>query len=122
MIDHDEAVTLAKRVLSLRLQRVRHLPKELLGEPGWGLLLVLFIADAQGRPLTASEAAERAGASKQTAERWYKALRAFDLVAYAEPPTDGSQIVLTPLGIDAVERCMEDARKELAPRPGLPDV
>ena len=122
MIGHDEAARLARIVLDLRNRRAEHLPAELLGEQSWGILLALFVADAEGERLTAADACARVGGSSVVAVRWLYALERYGLVA-CEAQCEGRQLVaLTASGISAVEACMQDAQIWMASKPDAPDA
>lgn len=101
----------------LRNKRAEHLPADLLGEQSWGILLAMFVADAEGERLTAAEACARAGGSPAVAVRWLYALEQYGLVA-CEAACEGRQLVaLSPAGISAIEACMDDARRWMVSRP-----
>jgi CTP-dependent riboflavin kinase len=117
LIGHDEAASLARIVLALRNKRAEHLPVDLLGEQAWGILLAMFVADAESERLTAAEACARAGGSSAVAMRWLHALEQYGLVA-CEMACESRQLVaLTPAGISAIEACMEDARRWMVSKP-----
>ena len=46
------------------------LPKELFAEPGWDLLLELFVADSNGHRLTARDVSDRANIPPTVLSRW----------------------------------------------------
>lgn len=70
----DRAAALAAAMLAFRRYRSETLPAELFGEPGWELLLELFVADAQGRRITGKEVSERSSISPTVLSRWLKHL------------------------------------------------
>lgn len=116
MIENDEAAQLATIVLELRKRRYEHLPESMFGEHAWGILLAMFIADAEGSRATAYDIFEAAGCSASSGKRWMAALM-FDQLVVSEGPCDGSNMVsLTPGGIHAVEKCMQDAQALMAVR------
>ena len=116
MIDNDEAAQLARIVLKLRKKRYDHLPESMFGEHAWGILLAMFIADAEGSRTTAYDIFDAAGCSASSGKRWMAALMSDHLVV-TEGQCDGRNIVsLTPSGIHAVERCMQDAQTLMAVR------
>lgn len=112
----DDVARLARRVLRLRRKRTDHLPAELFGEHAWNLLLVLFIADAEGERLSARVASERADVDERVGARWITALEALELVASHERCDDGHLVALTPKGVHAVEACMMDSLPVMVPR------
>lgn len=116
-IAHDEAARLARTVLTLRHKRVDHLPAELFGDQAWGMLLVLFIADADGERVTAYETFDRVGVAYPVGKRWFAALASMDL-ATSNGPCDGHNVIgLTARGITAIEACMQDAAKWMVTKP-----
>ena len=61
-------------MLDFRRTRLSILPPELFAEPAWDLLLELFIADAEGRRLTARQVCLRSGIAPSVMSRWLKHL------------------------------------------------
>lgn len=102
---------MAAELLELRRQRSEHLPALLLGEDVWGLLLVLFIADAAGERFDADEACCRAGKPAPLFHRWLDILGTEGLVARAVRWSRHEIVTLKPKGLQAVEACMQDALK-----------
>lgn len=107
MLEHDEAVILAKALIEGRFRRSRHLPADLFGEHAWHLLLVLFIADAEGTMTTIARAAAATGITRTVAERWVRLLAERQLVS-ASDRHDGEVVSLTPQGLEGVEACLHD--------------
>lgn len=66
----DRAASTAVAILNLRRVRSEMLPPELFAEPGWDLLLELFVADAHGHRLTAREVSNRADIPPSVLSRW----------------------------------------------------
>lgn len=66
----------AKRLLAQRRQREALLGRELAGEPAWTMLLNLFVAYEQGRPLEVMKLCAEAGAPPATALRWFSSFAA----------------------------------------------
>lgn len=111
MIDHDEAAKLARIVLHLRQRRVDHLPAGLFGESAWGMLLAMFIADAEGRRITAHDLFAQVEASSAQGQRWLRVLMDMGLTASEGPCTGQNIVSLTAQGISAIEACMMDAQQ-----------
>lgn len=59
MAKRDQSAATAEAILKFRRIRSAILPRELFAEPGWDLLLELFVADANGHRLTARDVADR---------------------------------------------------------------
>lgn len=120
MIENDEAAQLARIVLDLRKKRYEHLPENMFGEHAWGILLAMFVSDAEGRHATAQDVFGLAGCSASSGRRWMAALKAENLVV-SEGSSEGSDTVsLTPRGIHAVEQCMQDAQTLMGVRSSRP--
>jgi hypothetical protein len=106
---HDEAAALARTIFDLRRRRADHLPADILGEACWGMLLIMFIADAAGTRLTAYDLFAEATVHPPTGKRWMAVLMEAGL-ASSEGPCMGANVVsLTAKGISAIEACMQDA-------------
>lgn len=80
----------ARQILAMRQARQDHLPTILFGEPGWELLLQLFVAEADRRQLSAAQCVALSGAPPSTAARWIQLLVEEGLVA-----DDGQAVSLT---------------------------
>ncbi len=109
-MENDEAAQLARSVLALRRKRYEHLPQDLFGEHAWGILLAMFVADAEGKRVTGGDVFASAGCTSASGRRWMAALMEYDLVVGQGPRDDVDIVSLTPSGIHAVERCMQDAQ------------
>jgi hypothetical protein len=71
---NDPAAGLAASMLEFRRERAEILPAELFSEPAWDLLLELFLADAEGRHITARGVAMRSNISPGVMSRWLRHL------------------------------------------------
>jgi hypothetical protein len=74
VLENDHVASLAAAILAFRRSRSKILPPELFAEPAWDLLLELFVADAQGRRLTARQVCDRANVPPSVMSRWLKHL------------------------------------------------
>lgn len=74
MLENDYAASLANAVLEFRRSRSKILPPELFAEPAWDLLLELFVADAEGRRLTARQVCGRSNIAPTVMSHWLKHL------------------------------------------------
>ena len=70
MEKRDRAAATADAILRFRRIRSELLPHELFAEPGWDLLLELFVADAHGHRLTAREVSDRDNIPPTVLSRW----------------------------------------------------
>lgn len=94
-----DLLALAKLMLAIRGARGSFFSATLLGEPGYDIILAMFIAEEQGQVLCASELALAAGAPSTVAMRWIRSLEQLGLVAQiwqADPA--GCNLILTPRG------------------------
>lgn len=71
-----------------RQRRIRHLPKDLFGEPAWDMLLDLFITALQHRQISVSSACLASGVPSTTALRWLGQLERIGLVERNASPYD----------------------------------
>jgi hypothetical protein len=74
VLENDRAASLAAAILDFRRTRLEILPPDLFAEPAWDLLLELFLADAEGRRLTARQVCERSNIPPTVMARWLKHL------------------------------------------------
>ena len=76
-----------------------------LSHPGWSLLLELFSADLEQRPVNLAQLATAAGVARTTTLRWVRELSASGFVRRAPAPdaAGGAEVSLTDAGRDAME-------------------
>ncbi len=70
MDKRDRASATADAILRFRRIRSEILPPELFAEPGWDMLLELFVADANGHRLTARDVSNRNRIPPTVLSRW----------------------------------------------------
>lgn len=75
----EQAVT-AQRLLKMRALRWDYFRGDIFDEHGWNALLILFIAEAQGRSMTGVDVAGACGAPANVGARWMTHLAAEKLV------------------------------------------
>ena len=80
MKGNEEAAQLASAILSFRRYRARALSSDIFGEPAWELLLEVFVADAEGAPITGRIAAERSETPANVMSRWLRHLSVVGLI------------------------------------------
>lgn len=98
------------------LLNVMHARDELLGadlfaDHAWRILLLTYVAEAEGRIAASALVADQLGISPVMVDRWLRALRAKSLIEPEIPGIDALQ--LTQVGIAGVERLLEN--KTLVP-------
>jgi DNA-binding MarR family transcriptional regulator len=79
---------LAKQIYEMRRLREKFLSQDLLAEPGWDILLILYWAGATQQRMTISGACVSAGVPPTTALRWVQRLIETGMVEKEPHPTD----------------------------------
>ena len=78
---------------------------DMFGEPGWDILLNLFVAFEEGQPMDAAAIGPAIGVRPAVLMRWLAVLSERGLIRSIEPQTD-SAMTLTPEGTALVLRCV----------------
>ena len=104
----DDIVATARRLYRFRRRRDSVLGSYLFGEPAWDLLLELFIAEADERRVSISNACVAAAVPSTTAIRWIKELESHKLVRREDDPDDARRtyVRLTGAGRTALKRLL----------------
>ncbi len=89
-----ELVGLAVRLDAARACRSEFMPYEILAEPGWDMLVALFLADAAGRRATVTNLCNESRVPLTTALRWIEKLVDCRLVRRARNPLDARIIFI----------------------------
>ena len=78
---------------------------ELFGEPAWDILLDLYIAHVEGKPVSVSSACIGSAAPPTTGLRWLGVLAEHDLVLREHDPEDQRRVLvrLTEQGLEAMD-------------------
>ena len=76
------------------------------GEPGWDILLEIYLADTVGRAMCVGTACLAAEVAQTTGLRWLAKLEKIGLVLRQDDPTDGRRglVMLTPRGRAEMDR------------------
>jgi hypothetical protein len=98
-----ELVQFAQHLQRARLERDEYIPAEILGEPGWSLLLDLFVAHHEGRLVNSSGACFGAGLPQTTGLRWLEKLDLAGLIVRHPHPRD-TRFVMIELSPEGVRR------------------
>lgn len=95
----------ARNLLKLRRARDRLMDPRLFGEPSWDMLLELFVAHCDGKPVTVSALAQASGAPTTTGLRYILLLADAELVERRKATHDRRTILvsLTPKGEAMIE-------------------
>lgn len=113
----NQLVTLAKRIREARERRKTFLEPQIFGEPGWDILLSLYIAAREGYQTNGSWVCSESGVPDTTALRWMESLRALGLVQKRPNPLDARAVFveLTADGLEKVERLMQSLWQDYFP-------
>jgi hypothetical protein len=108
---------LARHTYRVRRSRARWLPDELLGEPGWDMMLDLFISTVSGHRVSTTSLCIAGGVAPTTGLRWIATLERSGMVERSPSPDDGrvNEVRLTPDGYAAVRGCLADSLQEDLP-------
>lgn len=98
-------IDVVARHLRERQARARFLPGVGFGEPAWEMLLELYMAHVQGRPVSVSGLCYSSGVPPTTALRRVQDLEAKQIISKVNDRYDRRRIfiVLTHIGKDAIE-------------------
>ena len=97
----------ARRTYAVRRQRAGIFGNaELFGEPAWDILLDLYIAFGEGKPVSVSSACIGSASPPTTGLRWLGVLAENELVVREKDPADQRRVLvrLTDLGVEAMDR------------------
>ena len=104
-ITPDALLSFARECDAIRRRRNRHLPADLFGEPTWDILLDLYVATRESRPVPTTSACIGADVPPTTALRWLRILEARGLVEREDDGHDGRRtfVRLTDRGLGAMD-------------------
>lgn len=100
-------LALARQAYTLRRKRASIFGNpDLFGEPAWDILLDLFIAQAEGKPVSVSSACIGSASPATTGLRWLGVLADEGLIVRENDAGDNRRVLvrLTPAGQAAMER------------------
>lgn len=108
----------ASAIYNARRLRENFLPATYFGEPGWDILLDLFMATMRGLQVSITSACIGSAVAATTALRWIDILETEELIRRQPSPVDGRRtyVVLTPRGVDLIKGYLRSATKT-TPRP-----
>ena len=103
-----EHVATAHRLYRERRTRLQSFSQSfaIFGEPGWDILLEIYLADTVGRAMCVGTACLAADVAQTTGLRWLAKLERIGLVTREDDPKDGRRglVMLTPSGRTEMER------------------
>ena len=93
-----DAPALARRLIKQRREREALLGTRLLGEPVWDMLLDLYVAHAEGKPVSVTSLCIASNVPPSTALRWVSAMEEDGMILRESDAKDGrrSHLRLTP--------------------------
>jgi DNA-binding MarR family transcriptional regulator len=102
----DSRAVIVKRYYDERRLRGRFLPANLLGEPGWDILLITYWSHLIQQRLSVSAVCGLADVPNTTALRHIEHLCDRDFLLRKAHPTDGrvTWLILSPMGMEAMDR------------------
>ena len=109
-------LALARKAYALRRKRAAIFGNpDLFGEPAWDILLDLFVAQGEGKPVSVSSACIGSASPATTGLRWLGVLADEGLVVRENDPEDHRRVLvrLTPAGSAAMERFFEAVETSL---------
>ena len=117
--EFDRLHALARNIYRLRRRREAIFGKALFADPAWDLLLDLYIARREARPICVSSACIAAAAPVTTALRWIRQLENDGLVRRDLDPKDNrrSYLRLSRDGLTRMEDLLADTLRLLSPEP-----
>jgi predicted Rossmann fold nucleotide-binding protein DprA/Smf involved in DNA uptake len=92
--EQTKVLNAARDIYAVRKRRKQFLPPELFGEPGWDMLLDLFIAHLERRARSLDAVCGASGVATGVAMRWVAILEARGLVVH-----HGGELTLTRGGL-----------------------
>lgn len=94
-MEQERAIDIAaERVWESRRARAQVISPHLLGEPGWDMLIDLFIAERRGRASLVKSVCLASGVPYTTAWRWLRVLEREGLVRLASDSKDLRRVVV----------------------------
>ena len=102
----------ARNWLKRQYARSKYLPKSLLRDPGWNMLIDLYVQEREGRTVSISSACVASGGAMTTALRWITTLEEHGLILRTSDTNDGRRnfIGLTEEGRGAIEKWLHESR------------
>jgi DNA-binding transcriptional ArsR family regulator len=98
-----DEVDAARALIGARRARERLFGDGLFADPAWDMLLALFVADAEGEPLSVSQLCGASGVPHTTALRWIESLARAGLIVRAPDARDARRTLIS-LHSDAREK------------------
>lgn len=102
---------IVQQTLRVRRARCEYLPPELFGEPGWDILLDLYVAQSKGAAVSVSSACIGADVPPTTALRWIDLMERRGMLVRSPDPRDRRRtyLRLTAAAATGLERLLARA-------------
>lgn len=107
---------LAEALQRSRIARAQHFDAALFGEPGWDMLLAVYVAHGRGYRLNVTDVCFESRVPQTTALRWLNQIEQSGLVERRKRVFDGRSAVvgLTTQGLERVSHYLEHLREILS--------
>ena len=109
----DAILARVRKYLSNRRLRSDYFNASMFGEPGWDILLLLYVSEHAGRRQTIRRLADRINTPVTSAQRWIRYLEKEDLVEREPHPEDQRMMYVTLL--DPARAMIEDYFSSIMP-------
>lgn len=93
--DRNKLRQIAVQQFAIRRLRQQHFARSMFGEPGWDIILALYICDWAGARFTSATLSEHVGAPSSSVVRWLAYLDREGLTIRDEHPTDRRKSLIT---------------------------
>jgi predicted transcriptional regulator len=115
-ISDDKMATLASSIYRSRRIRANYFPESLLGDPGWDMLLDLFINKVRGRRVSTTSLCLASNVPQATGVRWIEQLQKAGLVRRAKAPDDArlTLVEITAKGFQQMRRYIGESVAKFA--------
>ncbi len=107
----DGSVAYARDMLSRRAEQDSLFDAPLRATMAWDILLLLYVADAEGRRIVGREAIEAVGARAEAGQRWLALLKAQGLVIGSDEPSTDTVVTIAPHAVTGLETYIERCRR-----------
>lgn len=112
-LGRDAILARVRKYLSNRRLRSDYFNASMFGEPGWDILLLLYVSEHAGRRQTIRRLADRINTPVTSAQRWIRYLEKEDLVEREPHPEDQRMMYVTLL--DPARAMIEDYFSSIMP-------
>lgn len=85
MISDERRLQSAKRLCAGRMARRDEFPQDMFGDWPWSMLMLTYVAQREGRPVSPDDLYAEAGVGAEIGRRWMEYLRQMDLMTATSP-------------------------------------